>query len=103
VGIVEPPSLWDRDRRGVAAGDLRGSRRLQAGGLTAGARGPVLPDVRITADAVEDAARRFDCPYVPTPAGPIVYESRLGYSRLDGFYQSLRLALEIENETRDRK
>jgi hypothetical protein len=66
---------------------------------------------------VREAARRSDYLYVATPAGPIVYDARLGYGRLDGFYQSLRFALEakgdqealaalereIEDETRDRK
>jgi hypothetical protein len=59
-----------------------------------------LPDVRITNDAVEEAARRLDYLWVATPAGPIVYDARLGYGSLESFHWSL--AREIEEAARDR-
>jgi hypothetical protein len=63
--------------------------------------GPALPDVRITNDIVEQAARDMDDVWVPTSGGPIVYDPRLGYGRLGAFYFGLRSRLDSKAEAED--
>src|SRR5262249_1564751 len=117
VGEVGGVSLLGLEGRGgVSAGPELAVVHRRPHALR-GDGGPALPDVRITSDVVEEAARRMDYATVATAGGPIVYDPRLGYGRLGAFYQSLRLSLEakgdrealaalereIEEETRDRK